>query len=1446
MAAMQRLNAYYARKAVQKLELDEPLGRKIGDVLNLLDNAQGDRLRVSDLYRNLYPELSTPSANKALKRLSEQINAAAKGKGLGFEMLVSASKGTENRFLWFEGAVPEPSSPYTDDLNGIPAGRMYEIQGAMQNTVIALVTFNENETDAVLKRFSPGKNPVIHHAGNITYNDLGELSGRHVIHCVSQQGENRAQRLCRDLIEAFPFKIAIVIGVGIAFGVDDDKQKIGDVLVAKSLYDYECVRQGNSVEPRGGDSPCSASLIQHFLHLDHTLCASADHVTSWPTLHFGTLLSGNKLIDDKKHRDDLVSKAANVVGGEMEGLGIGCAVEGKNIQWLIVKAICDFADGNKNNPRKDEHQKLAAKHAADVVFEALRRLGPPGGGSGPRLTDLKKIGGRLVLESEGVPVSLKQDVENLASQRGGGDAGSVNVLETLKAWASQPQSPRCFALLGEYGMGKTIACQRLAKALHEQRRNDVSAPLALYFDLRHVTGLDKRLPTLAETLEECMERGWMNQNGDARFTLESLYLTLENQAAVVIFDGLDEVLVKCNEADGQTFSRNLLKIAGDIEARRSAKKIAEVPPLKILITCRTHYFRSIRDQNNHFTGQERGQFPAESFLAMLLLPLSQQQVMAYLASAFPELDAEKLLETIRAVHNLEELSQRPVTLKLIADYLPGIEADRADGKTVHGVALYERMASRWLERDAGKHRILPRHKMPLAMHLAAYLWREGSGSLEVGKLEDWLHEWLEEDPALERRYRNVSADQLEEDLRTATFLVREDGQKTARFRFAHTSLLEFFLAKYLFTAIGKNAPECWRMKVPSRETLDFLGQMLAEAEGGVSGWLQTVHEWGRSRRPQVNELILRYALLARDKGWPQPSLRGIDLSDADLQDFRLDGGQGLPLDLRGGDFSGANLRRTQFSGVDLQDCRFRNAALEQACFWDCAADRTDWEGAHCSGAIWHNVGLTESRWTGAQGKRPQFLFCQGMPFPVAGASWREAQVLPGGTLLQGAGGKVRTGFTAGAIHACAWSPDGGRLLLGDAGNRLIVWDAETGQKLQELRTEGHVLSCAWSPDGGRLLSGNKGNRLIVWDAETGQKLRELRAEGRVWLCAWSPDGGRLLSGDGEKRLIVWSAETGQKLWELRVEGSVRSCAWSPDGGRLLSVDGGNRLIVWDAETGQKLRKLYVGGSKTDIEPCAWSPDGRWLLLGDVEGYLIVVNAETGQTLQELRTGGSVESCAWSADGRRLLSGESGGCFRVWDVETRQKLRELWVKGSVESCAWSPNGGRLMSMKSGGCLSIWDAETGQKLRELRAEERVWLCAWSSDGGWLLSGDAGGRLIVWYAETGQKLWELRAEGGVLLCAWSPDGGRLLLGMEGDRRLIVWDAETGQTLRELRTGGSVLLCAWSPDGGRLLSGDERDCLIVSDAEPGTKLRALRQDAHVLSCEWSPDGGRLLWGRE
>ena len=41
------------------------------------------------------------------------------------------------------------------------------------------------------------------------------------------------------------------------------------------------------------------------------------------------------------------------------------------MDWIVIKAICDWADGNKGVD-KTARQKLAAKNAAEFVVESLK------------------------------------------------------------------------------------------------------------------------------------------------------------------------------------------------------------------------------------------------------------------------------------------------------------------------------------------------------------------------------------------------------------------------------------------------------------------------------------------------------------------------------------------------------------------------------------------------------------------------------------------------------------------------------------------------------------------------------------------------------------------------------------------------------------------------------------------------------------------------------------------------------------------------------------------------------------------------------------------------------------------------------------------------------------------------------------------------------------------
>lgn len=163
-----------------------------------------------------------------------------------------------------------------------------------------------------------------------------------------------------------------VIMVGIAFGVDEKRQKIGEIIVSRQLQSYELARVGTNDSGRKviklrGDQVTGSTLMLSRLRI-------AEAGWTGRKVRFGVLLSGEKLVDNEDYRRELEGLSSEADGGEMEGAGLYSAAIDRNIDWIIVKAICDWADGNKSK-NKARRQSIAAEQAVGFVFRALQQGG---------------------------------------------------------------------------------------------------------------------------------------------------------------------------------------------------------------------------------------------------------------------------------------------------------------------------------------------------------------------------------------------------------------------------------------------------------------------------------------------------------------------------------------------------------------------------------------------------------------------------------------------------------------------------------------------------------------------------------------------------------------------------------------------------------------------------------------------------------------------------------------------------------------------------------------------------------------------------------------------------------------------------------------------------------------------------------------------------------------
>ncbi|MGA2617426.1 MAG: hypothetical protein ABSF26_07440 [Thermoguttaceae bacterium] len=234
-------------------------------------------------------------------------------------------------------------------------------------------------------------------------------------------------------------------------------------------------------------------------------------------------------------------------------------------------------------------------------------------------------------------------------------------------------------------------------------------------------------------------------------------------------------------------------------------------------------------------------------------------------------------------------------------------------------------------------------------------------------------------------------------------------------------------------------------------------------------------------------------------------------------------------------------------------------------------------------------------------------------------------------------------------HKASWSPDGGRIVFGDA-EGLNVIDLSSG-RIHRLAKPGK--DPAWGPGDGRAIAyaAGDGNADEIWlVAAAGGIPRKLAAGS---FPTWSADG---------KRLFFFS-QAKSKLQSIRVGGadaSVSDClavsgrcpAPSPDGSQV-AYRSGKQLLVIDRNSGKALRTWPVASAADCL--LGWSPDGKRLAFGDQgsgqSGGLWLLDIERNQAVRVAL--GPVTMPAWSPDQSRLafdLNLPSGP--QIWTIETK--------------------------------------------------------------------------------------------------------------------------------------------------------------------------------------------------
>lgn len=235
-----------------------------------------------------------------------------------------------------------------------------------ENALLLIVTATNLETEYLHKELAPYQYDEIIKIYNDVYTYYIGIFGKYLtvhVQCGTMGSISRDSSLktVSDAINFFNPKVTLMIGI--AFGVDNTEQNIGDVLISECITPYNLKKIQLGVEIiRANDAPASKLLINRFKssnewqYLLDSGCNAKKYIAP--------ILSGEELINDIDRRNSLMREKPTAKGGEMEGPGLYAAADGK-CEWILAKGICDFADGHKDKD-KEKNQIIAINSAISL------------------------------------------------------------------------------------------------------------------------------------------------------------------------------------------------------------------------------------------------------------------------------------------------------------------------------------------------------------------------------------------------------------------------------------------------------------------------------------------------------------------------------------------------------------------------------------------------------------------------------------------------------------------------------------------------------------------------------------------------------------------------------------------------------------------------------------------------------------------------------------------------------------------------------------------------------------------------------------------------------------------------------------------------------------------------------------------------------------------------
>jgi WD40 repeat protein/uncharacterized caspase-like protein len=428
----------------------------------------------------------------------------------------------------------------------------------------------------------------------------------------------------------------------------------------------------------------------------------------------------------------------------------------------------------------------------------------------------------------------------------------------------------------------------------------------------------------------------------------------------------------------------------------------------------------------------------------------------------------------------------------------------------------------------------------------------------------------------------------------------------------------------------------------------------------------------------------------------------------------------------------------------------------------------------------------------------------------------------------------------GTITSRRLATDGHRLVVGDDGGRLLLWDDVRRQAFPLPSQGAGIDQLVISSTGQLAVAADHGLSLLSLAGDQPGAFRTLpEVKATVAAVAFSAGGQWLAASTMEGNLFAWSLAQPARPRVVRMvgaeEGEPLTClAFASDGRWLVAGDQAGGLRSWSLPDG--LERPRVPHRRGQIVALGISDNRRYLLQVSRDGAAQVWDLQAGRRLTTIA--GRWTSGDLSADGASVvLTDAQSGDVVLFDRATARRRPVVLARpaGAGEACRFGPvvfardvaqpliAAGTTQAGPLGPLACVWDAMTGRLLHTAKGHiepHRITSVELSPDGRRLLTASQDGTARVWDLTQGDgsppavAVFQAKiAEDGepvpLNVARFDPAGPQWIATGGIDGQVLLWELGKDQPLARVgRLPRAVAALVFTPKGRWLAAaGDDKE---------------------------------------